>query len=115
MFEDILHKVGVKKEDLTSAELSTLQQWQEALAQNQLTVPSIANYVDSMVASIERELFDYETPASFVALLFRRKRRRSLEARLMNYILLRDFLKSPEKAKRFIEAQLKNLSAKRMT
>lgn len=110
MFEDLLHKFGVDKNTLTTAELETLNGWQQALAKNELSVPSIATYIDGMIAGIEKELFDYENPAGIVALLFRRKRRRNLEARLLNYILLRDFLRAPEKARRFVEAQLKNLS-----
>lgn len=115
MLDDILIKVGLKKEDLTQAEVDTLHQWQESLVKNELSVPAIGQYIDTMISSLERELFGYDTPETFVAFLFRRKRRRSLEARLLNYVLLRDFLRSPEKARGFVEAQLKNLaSAKRV-
>jgi len=110
MIDDLLKKFGVDRSTLTSVELDTLDTWAKALQAKRLQPEDITGYVNAMIDSISRELTGYEEPKSITSFLFRRKRHRSLEARLYNYIMLRDFLTSPEKAKKYVESQLKNLA-----
>lgn len=110
MFDELLKKFNISRESLTMAELETLEEWAKGLSTKQLNVPAVADYVETMIDSINRELHGYDTPRSFVALLFRRRQHRHLEARLMNYILLRDFLTAPDKAKKYVEEQLKQIA-----
>ena len=109
MFETLLQKFNIDRSSLNSLELETLNKWSSQLSQNQLTVGQVAEHISMMLAMIERELHGYETPKTFVEYIFRGKRNKHLEARLQNYIMLRDFLTAPEKARKFVEAQLLSL------
>lgn len=108
--EELLLKYGIKKEELNAQELSTLKNWAEALQKNTISLVDVKTYLTDMIQSVERELVGYEYPKSFSGFLFRRKRMRHMEARLYNYIMLRDFIVAPEKARSFIEKHINNLN-----
>jgi len=112
--KEILAKFGIKQEDLNASELETLKKWSETISKKQISILDVKSYLDDMIEVLERELFGYETPKSFVELLFRGKRYRHLQARLQNYILLRDVLVAPEKARKFIEKQISNIADKKL-
>lgn len=107
---ELLAKLGLDFNSLNREELETLDRWSKSLAVHQLTLEDIKTYVSGMITSLERELYGNDTPKSFTAFIFRRKRNRSLQARLYNYILLRDFLTAPDRARSYVEKQMKNLS-----
>lgn len=110
MIEELLHKFGISRSSLSAVEMDTIDGWARALQSKRLAPEDILTYINAMIDGVEREIAGYEVPATFTALLFRKKRRVYLEARLYNYIMLRDFLIAPEKAKKYVENQLKNLS-----
>ena len=110
MLNDLLHKFNINRSTLTNDELQTIDTWAKALRTRKLAPEDVLEYIESMITAIERELTGYDTPQNFTALIFRRNRRKHLEARLFNYLMLRDFLSSPEKARKFAETQLRNLS-----
>lgn len=110
MLDEIIAQFGLDKSKLTSEELATLTTWSSALSQNALTVKDIYDHVSSMVENIEHELSD--PPKSMTDFLFRKKRQAHLLARLQNYLMLRDFIMKPERARKYIEAQLKRLAPK---
>lgn len=110
MIEELLHKFGIDRSTLTAVELDTLDNWARALQSKRLAPDDILGHINSMIEGIERELAGYDVPQNFTAFIFRKKRHKNLEARLYNYIMLRDFLTSPEKAKKYVENQLKNLA-----
>ena len=110
MLNDLLHKFNINRASLTSDELQTIDTWAQALRTRKLAPEDVLGYIESMITAIERELTGYDTPQSFTAFIFRGKRRVYLEARLYNYLMLRDFLSSPEKARKYAETQLRNLS-----
>jgi hypothetical protein len=110
MIDDLLKKFNIDRSTLTSVEMDTLSSWAEALRQKRLMPDDVLAYVNSMIESLERELCGYEQPKGLVGVLFRGKRHRHIEARLLNYLMLRDFLSSPERAQKYIEGQLKNLT-----
>lgn len=107
--EDLLIKFGVKREEMNAQELETLERWAQSLSQSQVTIPDLKNYLNEMITALERELTGHDYPKGFVELFFRKKRLRHLKARLHNYILLRDFLVAPEKARSYVEKHLSNL------
>lgn len=107
--EDLLLRFGIKKEELNSQELATLKNWAESLTKNTLSLTDVKNYLIDMISSLERELTGYEYPKDFTHFFFRKKRMAHLNARLYNYIMLRDFLMAPEKARSYIEKHIKNL------
>ena len=104
--EEILRKFNIDRESLNSVEMETLEKWSKALSQNVLHVHDIKNYIDTMITSLERDLFSDEAPMTFANLFFRKSRKRNQEARLKNYVLLRDFLTAPERARSIVEKQL---------
>lgn len=110
---ELLKKFNLKYEDLTSEEIATLDKWQQSLASRSITLPDIKDYINTMIEVLERELHGYDTPKTFTSFLFRGRRNRNLEARLMNYLMLRDFVTAPEKARVFVEKQLSQLSPKK--
>jgi hypothetical protein len=95
--DKILERFGLKYEDLNAVEKETLNNWLNALSQNNLTIEKIREYIKAMKESVERELTktDHNTKQDIF-----------LKARLRNYILLEDLLSSPERAKKSIEAML---------
>ena len=107
--EELFVKFGIKREDMNAQELETLERWAQSLSQSQVTIPDLKNYLNEMITALERELTGHDYPKGFVELLFRKKRLRHLKARLHNYILLRDFLVAPEKARSYVEKHLSNL------
>lgn len=110
--DELLKNLGVTRESLTKEERETVQRWAQQLSTKQMGFKDLQEYINNMIAGVERELTGYDTPQTFTSWLFRGKRNTYLSARLHNYILLRDFLTAPEKAKRYVEAHLQNLTTK---
>ena len=98
--DEILHKIGLKYEDLTAVERDTLQTWNKSLEQRKLSVESIKEYVSSMRFAVERELTQVGHES---------KQDIFLKARLRNYILLEGFLESPEKARKALDQAVAGL------
>jgi hypothetical protein len=109
--DQLLTKLGISRESLTMQELETLDSWAKAMRTKELSLQDIKNHIERHVAVIEKELHGYDTPQTLVSFLFRSRRHRHLEARLMNYMLLRDLLQEPERARAYIETQMRNLQA----
>ncbi len=101
MFDTLLSKFGVKYEDLNALEKETLTKWVENLSTKQLTVQIIKDHVAELIIAIEKELSAYDLP---------KEKDLFLKARLKNYLLLQDFLTSPDKAQKHIEESLKNIN-----
>lgn len=109
MFEELLKKSGLTRDTLNYMERETLERWATQMSGQTVGIREVQEYISSMISGVERELAGYETPASFTAWLFRGKRTRYLKARLYNYIMLRDFLTAPDKARSFVEKHITNL------
>lgn len=109
MFEELLVRFNIDKDKLSSDEVRTLDSWARALSVQKLTLTEVGEYVSQMVEAVERELTGYGVPETVVGYLFRRTRRRHLEARLQNLLLLRDFLTRPDKAMKFVEKRMQSL------
>ena len=97
MINDILERVGLKFEDLTSEEEKTLQSWLVKLDQKGFNVNNVKEYIVAMRKSIDNEVS--ETTHGTKQDLY-------LKARLRNYILLEAFLDTPRKAKEALERSL---------
>ena len=110
--EEILRKFNIDRDSLNAVEMETLEKWSQALSQNILHVADVKTYIDAMIQSLEKELFNDEAPMTFANLFFRKSRKRNKEARLHNYVLLRDFLTAPERARSFVEKQLNSFKVK---
>jgi hypothetical protein len=100
MIDEILERLGLKYEDLNSAEKETLHNWLEQLSSKKLTIDNVKLNIRQMIFGVEQELTktDHNTKQD----LF-------LKARLRNYIILEAFLESSEKAKKALEMQLERL------
>lgn len=104
---ELLEKFKIDPDTLNDLEKETLDKWQKALAVQQLHIPDVKAYIDTMIESLEREITSFDNaPSTFAGIFFRRKKNRFALARLRNYVLLRDFLTSPEKARSYVEKQL---------
>ena len=100
MIDKLLKKFNLKYEDLNKVEKETLGGWLENLSKQKITVKGIEDYIRKMLTGVERELAQDDLPKTKDIFL---------KARMRNYLLLLDFLTSPEKAKRSIEESLKNI------
>jgi hypothetical protein len=111
--EELLQKFKIDRKTLTADELETLDKWAKALSGTQLTPRDVEQYIGSMIQSVERELSGHENPPmTFANLVFRGRRERHLKARLHNYVMLRDFLTAPERARSYVEKQLGGFTPK---
>ena len=104
MIDELLEKVGLKYDDLSSVEKETLNTWMEALQKGQLSVESIKDYITSMREAVESELAKADLGT---------KQDLFLKARLRNYMLLDSFLTTPEKAKEQIENAISGMVGRR--
>lgn len=105
--DDLLKKFNIDRNTLTADEIATLDRWAKALSTAQLSVQDVKQYLAQMIESVERELTGFENPPlTFASLFFRSRREVHLKARLHNYVLLRDFLTAPERARSYVEKQL---------
>lgn len=110
--DEMLNKFGIKRETLNAEEIATLDKWAKALSVQQLHIGDVKNHVSAMIESLEKELHGYDgPPMTFANLFFRKRRERHMAARLQNYILLRDFLTAPEKARSYVEKQISSFKA----
>lgn len=108
MLDELIAQYGLNKANLNPEEIATLTTWASALDQNRLTLGDVLTHVRTMTEAVERELAD--PPKSFTDWLFRKKRQAHLIARLQNYLMLRDFIEKPERARKLIEASLKRMA-----
>lgn len=106
---NLLEKFDIKYEDLNPAEQETFKEWQQALAQNVLTIESIRDYLKSLIEAVEKELSELKESTSFWTWIYAWKKDFYLKARLKNYLILYDFLSAPEKARKYIEQSIKNI------
>ena len=104
MINEILERVGLKYNDLNSAERETLQTWTESLDKNKLTLADVKKHIPAMRDAVERDL----TKAKLGS-----KQDLFLKARLRNYMLLEAFLSTPEKAKEALERAMAGMVRKK--
>lgn len=105
--DELLNRFGISRETLNEEERNTLDKWSKSLQTQQMTLHDVKNHLDAMINSLEKELFGYaDAPLTFASLFFRKRKERFAQARLHNYMLLRDFIEAPEKARSFVEKQL---------
>jgi len=109
MLSQLLDKYNLKYEDLNPAERETLNQWMTALSTSKVTVEGVKDYLAQLIVAVERELADVRESTSFWSYLFNHKKDTFLKARLKNYLMLQDFLTSPDKAQKYIEQSIKNI------
>jgi len=107
--QSLLEKTGLSLDDLNEAERKTLFSWMEDLSKNTLTVEGVKFHVSALVEAVQHDIAGIEEPKTLWGWLFQRKRDVYLKARLKNYVMLRDFVTSPERAQKWIEAQVKTL------
>jgi len=105
----LLEKFNLSLDDLTEAERTTLFSWMADLSKNTLTIEGVKHHVTALVEAVQHELAGIEEPKHLFSWLFHRKRDVYLKARLKNYIMLRDFVTSPERAQKWIESQVATL------
>ena len=103
MIDEILNKFNLKYSDLNTQERETLNNWLKALSKKELTLIKVREYLATMRTSVEKELTDIGHDS---------KQDIFLKARLRNYMLLEDFLNTPEKAKEAMERALAGLGGK---
>lgn len=127
LMEDVLGRVNLKYEDLTSAERDTLTKWLQVLDSNQLTPDSIIDFVRRIRGSLEDELAKTnESPQDWIGVLslfipfyglirkwYQDQNRIQLQARIKNMVLIEDFLVSPKKAKEALNAAIAGMVASR--
>jgi hypothetical protein len=98
--DDILQRVNLKYEDLTTAEKDTLHSWMDALTKSKVTLEMVKTHIEAMRDSVETELTQVGHNS---------KQDIFLKARLRNYMLLQAFLHSPEKAQQALDRALAGL------
>jgi hypothetical protein len=109
----LLEQHGLEFKDLNSQERETLEKWSKAWQRQEITPEKIAEMLAMLIEGVQKELADVKESTSFFSWLFNRKKDIFLKARLKNYLMLRDFVTGPEKARKFIEENLKNINSKK--
>ena len=104
MIDELLERVGLKYEDLSTIEKETLNTWMEALQKGQVSLEKVKDYITTMKEAVESELSRSDLGS---------KQDLFLKARLRNYMLLDGFLSTPEKAKQQIENSISGIVGKR--
>lgn len=104
IIDDILTKLGLKYEDLTSAERDTLSQWIQALDSNQLTLPRVKDYIALLRDQVEDEIVQVANGT---------KQDLFLKARLRNLKLIEAFLSTPEKAREALDRAIAGIVSNR--
>lgn len=104
----ILDKFGLKQEQLSQDEKTTLENWVSAIQQNEITVDKVREFVEALIDSVEKEITEYN-PKSITEYLFLKKRQSNLHARLRCYLMLRDFLSTPARAQKALEKAILNI------
>lgn len=108
--DKLLNKLNIDRDSMNAEEIATLERWVSQMAKTQISVKDVENYIGNMINTLERELFGFDNPPlTFWQHIFRKKRMKHTYARLQNYVLLRDFLTAPERARSFVEKQVSNL------
>ena len=109
MLSKLLEDKGIKYEDLNAAEKETLSKWEQTLAKNELTLQHVKDYIPRLIEAVEREITDVKESTSIWSFLFRKKDI-FLKARLRNYLMIQDFLSTPDRAKKYIEQSIQNIN-----
>lgn len=94
---EILNKLNLKWEELTSEEKQTYGRWEKVLA-GEITLEDIKNFIQGQVDQIEREWVNPDNSGQKDAVL---------KARLTNYKMLLAFLNGPTRAREYLENELK--------
>lgn len=127
MIDEILQRLNLKFDDLTTAERETLIGWTQTLDSNQLTVEGVKQYVRSCREAVENELAGIkETPQSWTGILalfipflglikkwYQDQHKLGLEARIRNYVLIEAFLSTPDKARAALERAIAGIASNR--
>lgn len=108
MFEGILNKYGLSRDDLTQEERNTWDQMTRAIASRQITVPDMIDYLGAMIYAIEIAITE-DQHKSWLHFWTRKETDLFRRARLKNYILLREMLVSPQRAQKELEKALQNV------
>lgn len=104
----LLENYGLKYEDLRSEERSTLEDMVRGMEANTLTIDIILEYINKLIYAVEEEMTAHN-PKTFIDWIYRNERRRNLDARLRAYILLREMLTSPIKARKALDRMMRNM------
>src|SRR5690242_20632437 len=97
----LLEERGIKFDQLNSQERETLEKWSKAWQDNEITTAKIQEFISGLIDAVQKELADVRESTSFWTWLFNRKKDIFLKARLKNYLMLKDFLTGPERARKF--------------
>jgi len=100
IISDLLKDMKIDPKSLTEEEVKTLQKWQSEETTRPRTTAEIYEHIRTMILAVEEELAKNEHSE---------KRDTYLKARLQNYLVLKNFIEYPEKAREYIEKQLQNL------
>lgn len=108
--DKLLNKLNIDRDSMNAEEIATLERWVKQMSTTALSVADVKEYISNIVGNLERELFGYDkAPLTFWQHIFQKRKNRHIHARLQNYVLLRDFLTAPERARSFVEKQVSNL------
>ena len=113
LIDDLLENVGLKYEDLDSpghlGEKEYLLDMVKTLETKTLTIENLKEIIFSMRLNVTQEIVN--EPEFNYIFIFKVPNRKQilLKARLKNYLLLEEALTAPDKVRKSIEAQLKNI------
>jgi len=122
--DQFIGKLGLKYEDLTTAEREVYAQWNQTLDSKQLTVDGVRGFVRSIREQLEARLSELkqESPSSWLGIFalfipfyglvkkwYADQERVSVQARLHNIILLEAFLIGPIRARKMLEKAMNEM------
>lgn len=107
--EKIYEKFRLSPADLSIAEREELDKLFNQLPEP-LSLGDFEQYIEKSIFILENDLFVENAPKNIFGAFFNRKQRLHKEARLRNYIEIREILARPERAREHLEKQMKKLA-----
>ena len=105
----IEEKLGLKIENLNAVEKETYYKMLEVVQKSQLNPDKLKEYIVSMREAVANELAKEPTFIRIFIFKVENPNLIKLQARLQNYILLENFLISPQKAQQALEEMIANI------
>lgn len=101
MITEILKKLNLKYEDLSSVERETLKSWENALREPSVSVKDLSDFIATQIELAEVQISDYSNDP---------KKDLYLKAVLRNLRMIQAFIQGPEQRKKWIETHIKQLT-----
>jgi hypothetical protein len=111
--QTLLENYGLSYKDFRGDEKEELIRMVSQTEAQNITLNDFLEHLTKLIAVVEDELTSYE-PKTILELLWRKKRRNALDARLRCYVLMRNFIVAPIKAREAISRAIEKVAESKL-